>query len=306
MTAYHDPVLLQQSVEGLNIREDGVYVDVTFGSGQSSRCILQHLSAEGRLFSFDQDKDAQANRIEDSRWTFVPANFRYIRNFLKYHDVEKVDGILADLGVSSHQFDEAERGFSTRFDGPLDMRMDQQKTLTAAEVLSSYSEEALADLFYRYGEVFNARRLAALIVKARKEEPFIRTGQLKSVVSQCVSKQKENRYLAQVYQALRIEVNREMEALEALLQQSVELLNPKGRLVVISYHSLEDRMVKQFMRSGNTEGKVNKDFYGNELVPFRLITRKAVVPDEAEIERNSRSRSAKLRICEKIEPCRTE
>lgn len=300
MSLYHRPVLLTESIEGLVHRPDGIYVDVTFGSGQSSRSILEKLSDEGRLFSFDQDKDAQANAIDDARWTFIAANFRYIRNFLQFHKVEKVDGILADLGVSSHQFDVAERGFSTRFDGPLDMRMDQQKSLTAAQVLSTYSESELADIFFRYGEVFNAKKLAQAIVKARETQPFTHTAQLRETIASFTPKQKENRYLAQVYQALRIEVNAEMEALQALLKQSVDLLKPQGRLVVISYHSLEDRMVKQFMRSGNLEGKEEKDFYGNPLSPFRLITRKAIVPTESELEENNRSRSARLRICEKI------
>lgn len=300
MSLYHRPVLLTESIEGLVHRPDGIYADVTFGSGQSSRSILERLSPEGRLFSFDQDKDAQANAIDDARWTFIAANFRYIKNFLQFHKVEKVDGILADLGVSSHQFDVPERGFSTRFDGPLDMRMDQQKSLTAAQVLATYSEAELADVFFRYGEVFNAKKLAQVIVKERENCTFTHTAQLRELVAAFTPKQKENRYLAQVYQALRIEVNAEMEALQALLQQSVELLNPGGRLVVISYHSLEDRMVKQFMRSGNLEGKEEKDFYGNPLSPFRLITRKAIVPDDNELEENNRSRSARLRICEKI------
>lgn len=300
MSLYHRPVLLTESIEGLVQRPSGIYVDVTFGSGQSSRSILEKLSAEGRLFSFDQDKDAQANAIDDARWTFVSANFRYIKNFLQFHKVEGVDGILADLGVSSHQFDVAERGFSTRFDGPLDMRMDQQKSLTAAQVLSTYSEAELSDVFFRYGEVFNARKLAQVIVKERENQAFTHTAQLRDAIASFTPKQKENRYLAQVYQALRIEVNAEMEALQALLRQSVELLNPGGRLVVISYHSLEDRMVKQFMRSGNLEGKEEKDFFGNSLSPFRLITRKAIVPTDTELEENNRSRSARLRICEKI------
>ena len=300
MSLYHRPVLLTESVEGLVLRPEGTYVDVTFGSGQSSRSILGKLSPGGRLFSFDQDRDAQANAIDDARWTFIAANFRHIRNFLQFHKVEKVDGILADLGVSSHQFDVPERGFSTRFDGPLDMRMDRQKSLTAAQVLATYGEAELADVFYRYGEVFNAKKLAQAIVKERENTPFTHTAQLRELVAAFTPRQKENRYLAQVYQALRIEVNAEMEALQALLQQSVELLNPGGRLVVISYHSLEDRMVKQFMRSGNLEGKEEKDFYGNPLSPFRLITRKAIVPDDNELEENNRSRSARLRICEKI------
>ncbi len=300
MTAYHNPVLLRQSVEGLNVRPDGIYVDLTFGSGQSSQAILQLLNPFGLLLAFDQDADAQANAPQDSRFTFISANFRHLKNYLQYHGVSRVDGILGDLGVSSHQFDVAERGFSTRFDGPLDMRMDRRKSLTAAHVLASYSIDELAGLFYRYGEVFNARRLAQMIVQAREHHPVATTSDLRELVMQCAPKNRENRYLAQVFQALRIEVNQEMEVLEEMLQQTIALLNPGGRLVIISYHSLEDRLVKQFMRSGNLQGTVEKDFYGNSQSPFRLVTRKAIVPDEAEMELNSRSRSAKLRICEKI------
>lgn len=300
MTAYHNPVLLQQSMVGLNIQPGGTYVDVTFGSGQSSQAILQQLNPFGRLLAFDQDEDAEKNIIQDPRFTFISSNFRYIKNFLQYHGADKVDGILADLGVSSHQFDIAERGFSTRFNGPLDMRMDRRKPLTAAQVLATYSEDALADIFYHYGDVFNARRLSQLIVGVRENKPIENTSDLRAFVEQCAPPKNVNRYLAQVFQALRIEVNHEMEALESLLEQSVELLRPGGRLVVISYHSLEDRLVKQFMRSGNLKGNVEKDFYGNIKTPFRLVTRKAIVPDEKEIEDNNRSRSAKLRICEKI------
>ena len=299
MTAYHNPVLLPQSIDGLRIKPDGVYVDVTFGSGQSSSAILQQLGVEGRLFAFDQDRDAQANIIPDERFTFIPANFRYIKNYLLYHGVKQIDGILGDLGVSSHQFDVAERGFSTRFNGPLDMRMDQNKSQKASDIIANYSEAELANLFFRYGEIANARRLAALLVQAREVRPICNTEDLREVTLQCSPRNRENRYMAQVYQALRIEVNHEMEALENLLLQSVDLLKPEGRLVIISYHSLEDRMVKQFMRSGNLEGKEEKDFYGNSCSPFRMITRKAIVPDAEEIERNNRSRSAKLRICEK-------
>ncbi|MBO4282466.1 MAG: 16S rRNA (cytosine(1402)-N(4))-methyltransferase RsmH [Bacteroidales bacterium] len=299
MMPYHTPVLLAESVAGLAIRPDGVYVDVTFGSGQSSRAILSQLGPEGRLYAFDQDEDAQANRIEDGRFTLISANFSHIRNFLQFYGVEQVNGILADLGVSSHQFDVPERGFSTRFDGPLDMRMDRRKSLTAADVLATYGEEELARLFSRYGEVFNAKRLAAQVVKARAQRPLTQTSQLKELLSGFVPKSKENRYFAQVYQALRMEVNAEWEALEALLTQSVDLLLPGGRLVVISYHSIEDRLVKQFLRSGNVEGKEEKDFYGNPLSPFRVITRKAIVPPAAELQVNNRSRSARLRIGEK-------
>ena len=300
MMQYHRPVLLAESVEGLAVKPDGTYVDVTFGSGQSSRAILERLGPSGQLFSFDQDKDAEANRIDDPRCTFVAANFRHIRNYLQFYGVRQVDGILADLGVSSHQFDVAERGFSTRFDGPLDMRMDRSKGLTAADVLATYSEGELADLFYRYGEVHNSRRLARLVVQCREQQPFTRTEQLRELAATCSDVANRNRFLAQVFQALRMEVNGEMEALSALLTQSVGLLKPGGRLVVIAYHSLEDRMVKRFLRSGNLEGKEEKDFYGNRLSPFRLVTRKAVVPSETELAENSRSRSARLRIGEKV------
>ena len=287
-------------MEGLRIRPDGIYVDLTYGSGQSSANILRQLTQAGHLYAFDQDADACANAMQDERFTFIPANFRYLKKYLQYHGVSQVDGILADLGVSSHQFDVAERGFSTRFDGPLDMRMDQRKSRTAAMVLATYSEEELADLFYRYGEIFNARKLAAVIVQARSAAPIVQTADLRRVTAPCAPKNRENRYLAQLFQALRIEVNQEMEVLEEMLRQSVELLRPGGRLVIISYHSLEDRMVKQFMRSGNVGGKIEKDMFGNAHLPFRLITRKAIVPDAEEIASNNRSRSAKLRICEKI------
>lgn len=300
MSLYHQPVLLRESMEGLAVKPDGVYVDVTFGSGQSSRAILERLGPDGRLYSFDQDADAQSNCFEDGRFTFIAANFRHIRNFLRFHNVEQVDGILADLGVSSHQFDVAERGFSTRLDGPLDMRMDRQKGRTAADILSTYGEEELASLFYRYGELPNARRLARLIVQARATEPFVRTSQLRETAAACSPKPKENRYLAQVFQALRMEVNGELDALAALLTQSAALLRPGGRIAIISYHSLEDRMVKRFLRSGNLEGEEEKDFYGRSLSPFRLVTRRAVVASEEEQAENSRSRSARLRVGEKV------
>ncbi len=303
MMSYHTPVLLPESVAGLAIRPDGVYVDVTFGSGQSSRAILSQLGEEGRLYAFDQDEDAQANSIADARFTFIHANFRHIRNFLQFYGIAQVDGILADLGVSSHQFDVPERGFSTRYDGPLDMRMDRRKSLTAADVLANYGEEELAQLFCRYGEVFNAGKLAARIVRYREKQALTQTSQLKELLVGFVPKPKENRYFAQVYQALRMEVNAEKDVLEALLTQSVALLKPGGRLVVISYHSIEDRLVKQFLRSGNLEGKEEKDFYGNSLSPFRVITRKAIVPGEAELQSNNRSRSARLRIGEKKQHC---
>lgn len=306
MGIYHKPALLLQSIDGLNIKPEGIYVDATFGSGQSSLAILEKLGENGRLYSFDQDKDAQVNIFEDKRFTFIAVNFKYLGNFLKFHGVFHIDGLLADLGVSFHQFDVAERGFSTRYDGPLDMRMDQQKPFTAADIIASYSESDLSNLFYRYGEINNARKLANLIVKSRQHNKILTTSQLKSIILPCIPKQRENKYLAQVYQALRMEVNKEVEVLEALLTQSVDLLNPGGRLCIISYHSIEDRIVKQFMRSGNLEGRIEKDFFGNNLSPFILISHKAIVPDEEEQAANTRSRSAKLRICEKSMTCPTK
>jgi 16S rRNA (cytosine1402-N4)-methyltransferase len=298
-TNYHNSVLLTQSVEGLNINPDGVYVDLTFGSGGHSRSILQQLSDKGRLYAFDQDLDSKQNAIEDNRFTLINHNFKHVKNHLKFYGVENVSGILCDLGVSSHQFDCAERGFSTRFDCSLDMRMDTRKSLTAADVLQTYAESELCRLFYQYGEIHNAKRLAAVIVKERVLKPFTTSKDFIERIQSCVPKQKENKYLAQLYQSLRIVVNDELNALQLMLAASVELLHRGGRLAVISYHSLEDRMVKIFMRSGNFEDKIEKDFYGNDLSPFLLINRKAIVPDENEIAKNNRSRSAKLRIAEK-------
>lgn len=296
---YHEPVLLKECIEGLNINPKGIYVDVTYGGGGHSREILKHLTT-GKLYAFDQDEDALKNKVDDSRLVLIKQNFRYLKNFLKMYNALPVDGLLADLGVSSHQFDEAERGFSTRFDASLDMRMDRSAKLTASEVLNTYSEEELKRVFKLYGEVDNAGKLAYFIFNSRKEKAIVTVSDLKQAIERGVKRGRENQYYAQVFQALRIEVNKEMDVLEDLLMQSVEVIKPGGRLVVISYHSLEDRLVKNMIRSGKMEGEIDKDFYGNPLTPFKAITRKPIVPDEAEIERNSRARSAKLRIAEKL------
>ena len=298
---YHVPALLEETLAGLDIKPGGVYVDATFGGGGHSRAILSRLGADGRLVAFDQDEDVLDHVPDDARFTFVRSNFKYLKNFLRYHGVGQVDGLLADLGVSSHHFDEAERGFSFRFDGELDMRMNRHAALTAAEVLNTYSAERLADVFYLYGELKNARRLAAAVVQARVREPFARIAPFVEVVKPFCGKDKEKKDLARVFQALRIEVNRELEALEALLRQSVEVLRPGGRLAVITYHSLEDRLVKNFIRSGNVEGRMEKDFYGNVLAPLRAVNNRVVVPADDEVERNPRARSAKLRVAEKTE-----
>ena len=295
---YHVPVLLEESVSGLNIDPDGVYLGLTFGGGGHSREILKRLK-DGCLIGFDQDSDALANVPDDSRFIFVNHNFRYLRNFLRYCGYDEADGILADLGVSSHEFDEAGRGFSFRFDAELDMRMNQRSRLKATDILNTYSEEDLTRIFRNYGEVDNVRRLVDLIVKARTEKMITRSEEFLQVIAPCVPKQKEKKYLAQVYQALRIEVNGELEALEDMLKEAERALRPGGRLVVITYHSLEDRIVKNFLKSGNFEGKVEKDFYGHVKRNFELVNRKVIVPSEEEIERNPRARSAKLRIAEK-------
>lgn len=295
---YHTPALLYPCMEGLAINPSGIYVDVTFGGGGHSREILSRLGSEGRLFGFDQDLDAMQNIIDDARFTFVRSNFRYISNFMEYHDVDKVDGILADLGVSFHHFDESGRGFSFRFDGKLDMRMNQHAVMTAADVLNRYTEEQLADLFYYYGELKSARKIASVVVAHRAEKKFEMISDLVNIVEPLVGKDKQKKNLACLFQALRIEVNREMEVLKKLLQSSLNLLNPGGRLVVLTYHSLEDRLVKNFMKSGNFEGKVEQDFFGNRMSPFKLVNNKVIVPDCEEIEQNPRSRSAKLRIAE--------
>ena len=298
MNVYHTPVLLEESVSGLGLKPGGIYVDVTFGGGGHSRRILELLKG-GKLIAFDQDEEARQNLIPDNRLIFVNHNFRYIRNFLRYYGIEKVDGILADLGVSSHDFDEADRGFSFRFDGKLDMRMNQRATTDASRIINEADEERLGVIFRDYGEVKNWRNLARLIVSSRQTAPVTTIGQFLELIKPAVPAKIEKKYLAQVFQALRIEVNNEIAVLSDFLLSTTDLLNPGGRLVVISYHSLEDRLVKNFVKSGNLEGKREQDFYGNYQVPFDLITRKAVVPANEEIERNPRARSAKLRIAEK-------
>lgn len=296
---YHVPVLLKESVDGMNIRPDGVYVDVTFGGGGHSREILSRLSTGGRLLGFDQDEDAERNLVDNPHFTFVRSNFRYLHNFLRYHGIEEVDAILADLGVSSHHFDDSERGFSFRFDGALDMRMNKRAGDTAADILNTYEEGRLADLFYLYGELKNSRKLASVIVKTRSVQPIQTIGEFLEIIKPLFGREREKKELAKVFQALRIEVNREMDALKEMLQAATEALKPGGRLVVITYHSLEDRMVKNIMKTGNVEGKMTQDFFGNIQAPFRLVNNRVIIPDEAEIARNPRSRSAKLRIAEK-------
>ena len=296
---YHIPVLLHPSVDGMNIQPGGIYVDVTFGGGGHSREILRRMDDTARLYSFDQDEDAEKNIVDDPRFTFVRSNFRYLHNFLRYYHHEQVDAILADLGVSSHHFDDSERGFSFRFEGKLDMRMNKRSGLTAADVVNTYSEERLADLFYLYGELKNSRKLAATLVKARASAPLTTIEEFLAVVKPLFGREREKKELAKVFQALRIEVNQEMEALKEMLAAAVRVLKPGGRLVVITYYSLEDRLVKNLMKTGNTEGRVVKDFFGRVETPFRLVTNKVIVPDEAEQQRNPRSRSAKLRIAER-------
>ena len=296
---YHVPVLLKESVDGMNICPNGTYVDVTFGGGGHSREILSRLEKDGRLLGFDQDEDAERNIVDDPRFIFVRSNFRYLHNFLRYHDIEKVDAILADLGVSSHHFDDSERGFSFRFDGALDMRMNKRAGLTAADVVNTYAEERLADIFYLYGELKNSRKLASVIVKARANGQIKTIGEFLEIIKPLFGREREKKELAKVFQALRIEVNQEMEALKEMLTAATEALKPGGRLVVITYHSLEDRMVKNIMKTGNVEGKTTQDFFGNLQTPFKLVNNKVIVPDEEEIERNPRSRGAKLRIAEK-------
>ena len=299
MSDYHSPVLLEQSLEGLAVNPQGTYVDVTFGGGGHSRAILQALGAEGRLLAFDRDADALANTIDDPRFTLIHEDFRYMKNFLRLNGVSRVDGILADLGVSSHQFDEAGRGFSTRFDAELDLRMDRRQTTTAKDIVNTASEEELRDILNNYGELPNAHRMARAIVSARAEAPILTTFDLKKVLESNIPRNQENKFYAMVFQALRIEVNGELEALKAMLTQAVEMLNPGGRLVVISYHSLEDRLVKNIIKTGNFEGEVKKDFYGNLLSPLKPVTRKPIVADAEELMENPRSRSAKLRVAEK-------
>ena len=298
-TTYHVPVLLRESIDGLSIRPEGIYVDVTFGGGGHSKEILSRLGAGGHLYSFDQDADAEKNIVADDRLTFVRSNFRYLKNWMRYYGVEKIDGLLADLGVSSHHFDEAERGFSLRFDAPLDMRMNKRATLTAADVLNNYGEGQLADVFYYYGELKAARRMASLFVKSRAEKPLLTTGDLLNVLQPLLRRDREKKEAAQAFQALRIEVNHEMDALREMLLAATELLAEGGRLSVITYHSLEDRIVKNMMKSGNAEGKVSQDFFGRAETPFRAVNSKVITPTDDELARNPRSRSAKLRIAEK-------
>jgi len=298
---YHNPVLRQLSVDYLVTNPDGIYVDVTYGGGGHSRCIMEKLQ-QGRLVAFDQDADAQSQLIEDERFTFVASNFKNLGRFLKYHQAYPVDGILADLGVSSHQFDTPERGFSYREDGALDMRMNNQTGRSAQDVVNQYDEKALSDVFYRYGELSDGRALARRILKARDSQSITTTQQLVEVLKPTLPRGKENKSLSRIFQAIRIEVNQEMSVLEAFLEQTVDALKVGGRLVIISYHSLEDRLVKNFLRAGNFSGEVEKDFFGNPLSPFKLVTRKAIVPDTEEINLNPRARSAKLRVAEKINP----
>lgn len=300
-STYHVPVMLQQCIDALDIRPDGVYVDVTFGGGGHSREILKHLGAKGRLYAFDQDPDALQNTVEDDRFKLVHQNFKFLKNSLRLYGVREVDGVLADLGVSSHQFDEASRGFSTRFDANLDMRMDKEGDLDAAKVVNTYPEEELHRIFGMYGEIQNAKNLARTVATARLARPIRTVAELKEAVAKIVPRGKENKYYAQLFQALRIEVNKELEALQEMLVQAKEILKPEGRLVVMSYHSLEDRLVKNFLAKGKFRGEVDKDFFGNQIKPFDLVTRKAVEASEQEVANNKRARSAKLRVAKRKE-----
>ncbi len=321
---YHIPALLHETIEGLQIREDGIYADVTFGGGGHSRAILAKLGEKGRLLSFDQDMDAYQNRIEDEKWQFVHSNFRYLKHFVRYYkdcvtpafipshkddgrekaadedDIAVMDGILADLGVSFHHFDAAERGFSFRFEGPLDMRMNRTATKTAADIINGYSEEDIANIFYLYGELRNSRQIAKVIVRQREKSPIGTTEQLAELLSPLCGRDREKKDLARVFQALRMEVNDEISALSEMLCAAKEVLKPGGRMAVLTYHSLEDRLVKNFFRSGNLQGVIEKDFYGNTVSPFRLVNNKVITASTEEVERNPRARSAKLRIAEKI------
>lgn len=297
---YHVPVLLNESIDGLNIKKDGIYIDVTFGGGGHSREILSRLEGDARLFSFDQDQDAELNIIKDDRFTFVRSNFRYIKNWMRYHGIEQIDGLLADLGVSSHHFDDETRGFSFRFDAPLDMRMNKRGGQTAADIINGYDEQRLADIFFLYGELKNARKIASALGKARIAKRIETTNDLMEATEKLFRQEREKKEMAKMFQALRIEVNHEMDALKDMLKGATELLAPGGRLSVITYHSLEDRMVKNIMKTGNVEGKMEKDFFGRTETPFKLINNKVIIPSEDEQERNPRSRSAKLRIAEKI------
>ncbi len=296
---YHIPVLLNESIEGMNLHADGIYADMTFGGGGHSKEILRRMGEDCHLYSFDQDEDAEKNIVDDKRFTFVRSNFRYLRNFMRYYGVEQLDGILADLGVSSHHFDDSERGFSFRFDGKLDMRMNKRAGMTAADIVNTYDEEKLADVFYLYGELKSSRKLAATIAKARQQKQITTIGEFLDIIKPLFGREREKKELAKVFQALRIEVNHEMEALKEMLYEATDLLKPGGRLVVITYHSLEDRMVKNLIKAGNIEGKVEQDFYGNVQSPFRAVNNKVIVPTDEEVNQNPRSRSAKLRIAEK-------
>lgn len=297
---YHIPALLTPCIEGLNVKSDGVYADVTFGAGGHSRAIVERLGENGRLYGFDQDKDAIANAIDDPKFTFVYSNFSYISNFMRYYGENGIDGIMADLGVSFHHFDECDRGFSVRFNGKLDMRMNQNAERDAQWIVANYSEEQLAQILYLYGELKSSRRIAATIVKARQSKPITTTGELIDVITPCLNPRQEKKEAILVFQALRIEVNNEIEVLKSLLQQSLKVLKPGGRFVVLTYHSLEDRLVKNFFKTGNIEGKMEKDFFGRSTSPFKLINNKVIVASPEEVERNPRSRSAKLRIAEKL------
>ena len=297
--SYHVPVLLQESVDGLDIKPDGIYVDVTFGGGGHSREILNRLGKKGHLYSFDQDEDAEKNILNDNRFTFVRSNFRYLRNWMRYYGVDQIDGLLADLGVSSHHFDDETRGFSFRFDAPLDMRMNKRSGMTAAEILNNYDENQLADIFYIYGELKNARKIATAIIKARSVKAIETTADLLQATESLFQREREKKETAKLFQALRIEVNHEMDALKEMLSGAQAVLREGGRLSVITYHSLEDRIVKNIMKAGNAEGKVSQDFFGRIEAPFRQISNKVIIPDEEEQLRNPRSRSAKLRIAEK-------
>ena len=296
---YHVPVLLQESIDGLDIKPDGVYVDVTFGGGGHSREILKRLGEKGHLYGFDQDEDAEENIPNDDRFTFVRSNFRYLRNWMRYYGIEYIDGLLADLGVSSHHFDDETRGFSFRFDAPLDMRMNKRVSMTAADILNNYEEEQLSEIFYIYGELKNARKMAAAIVKARTEKVIMTTGDLMEVAEKLLQREREKKETAKLFQALRIEVNHEMDALKDLLNGAETVLRKGGRLSVITYHSLEDRIVKNFMKAGNVEGKIQQDFFGRIESPFQQVGNKVITPTEEEQQQNPRSRSAKLRIAEK-------
>lgn len=297
---YHVPVLLNESIDGLDIKSDGIYIDVTFGGGGHSKEILRRLGKKGHLYSFDQDSDAEKNIVNDNRFTFVRSNFRYLKNWMRYYGVDHIDGLLADLGVSSHHFDDETRGFSFRFDAPLDMRMNKRAGTTAAEILNNYNEEQLADIFYIYGELKNARKIAATISKARNEKRIETTDDFLHVTEKLFQREREKKEMAKMFQALRIEVNHEMDALKEMLNGAKDLLCEGGRLSVITYHSLEDRIVKNMMKAGNVEGKIKQDFFGRIEAPFRMINNKVIVPSDEEQKQNPRSRSAKLRVAEKI------